>query len=191
MIEVAAFITTMNFFASADTSRRRRARSASAGSRRAGRPLSRTTSLLREAPWRRRAGTADVAADDLDFPAAERSPCCLCRCARRSPSGCGVGELARQHVDHADPDWSAARAPGSGGANKAGHCKKSKHVLLLETRIPNPRPSRATSTTSSSLRRWSSSLSAVSHLAAREAALRRQAQIFQRHEFGGGGRSLF
>jgi len=66
--------------------------------------------------------TADIAADDLDFFAGERVAVLLDLGARAVLHlDAGVGELARQHVDHADPD-RLLRVPRERGANKAGHC---------------------------------------------------------------------
>src|SRR5467141_1217766 len=135
-------------------------------------------------------GAADVAADDLDFLAGERVAVLLDIGARAVLHlDAGVGELARQDVDHADPD-GLLRVPRKRDANQAGDCQKSEHVPLLERRILTPDLSRDLDH-QLQLAALVILAQAVAHLAAREAALRGQAQVLQRHVFGGSVDPLF
>ena len=70
MIEVAAFITTMNFFASAETSPTAKAFGVSA--KPANIHVVTYDQLLRETLGHVRCRTADVLADDLDLPSGDR-----------------------------------------------------------------------------------------------------------------------
>src|SRR5205807_4605393 len=90
----------------------------------------------------------------------------------------GVGELARQHVDHADLDGLLCR-PGKRDANKRGNYWNSEHVLLLETRILTP-DLPGDLDHQLQLAALVILAEAVPHLAARETALRRDAEILER-----------
>lgn len=104
MIEVAAFMTTMNFFACAETSA---AASAFGGEQESGQDVDALAhdEFLRESFGDVGRRAADVAADDLDLFAGNRVAVLLHISLHAIVElDAGIGELAGEDIDHPDLD---------------------------------------------------------------------------------------
>ena len=104
MIEVAAFITTMNFLACAETSAAASAFGVSRNPARMSTPVAHDQ-LLRQPLGDVGRRAADIAADDLDLLAGNGVAVLLhVGLDAVVELDAGIGELARQHVDQSDLD---------------------------------------------------------------------------------------